>query len=169
MERRMPRIIERECMSLSPEKPLSRLLKKIGRFFLRRLEQPIPSYEQRIINNLDNLYREIRPGDVLLVEGNSRIGRIIQMLTRSAWSHAALYVGNRPGLMDNPHVVIEQDDISETDLKHMLVEADGGNGVIAVPLAKYRDFNIRICRPFGISAHDVSVVVDAALANLGKH
>ena len=124
-------------MAKDPEKPTNRLLKRLGRALLQRLEQPIPSYEQRIINNMDNLYREIRPGDVLLVEGNSRIGRIIQMLTRSSWSHAALYVGNRPELVDNPHVVVEQDDISETDLKHILVEADGGNGVIAVPLAKY--------------------------------
>ena len=156
-------------MSNDVAKPLSRFLKKIGRALLQRLERPIPSYEQRIINNMDNLYREIRPGDVLLVEGNSRVSRIIQLLTKSSWSHSALYVGGRPELMDSPHVVIEQDNIGEIDRAHMLVEADGGNGVIAVPLAKYRDFNIRICLPFGISAHDVSVVINDALANLGKH
>jgi len=156
-------------MANEADKPLNRFFQRIGRALLKRLERPIPSYEQRIITNLDKLYREIRPGDVLLVEGNARVSRIIQLLTRSSWSHSALYVGDRPELTDGPHVVIEQDDIGETDRAHMLVEADGGNGVIAVPLAKYRDFNIRICRPFGISDQDLSVVINDAVANLGKH
>lgn len=156
-------------MAESNAKPLNSFLKRIGRHLLRRLERPIPSYEQRIINNLDNLYREIRPGDVLLVEGNSRVSRIIQLLTKSSWSHSALYVGDRLTAFDTRHVMIAPGQNGETDLKHMLVEADGGNGVIAVPMAKYRDFNIRICRPFGISTHDLSVVIDDAIANLGKH
>ena len=89
---------------------LKRLLKTVGRYFLRRLERPIPSYEQRIINNLTNLYRQIRPGDVLLVEGRSRLSRIIQLMTRSAWSHAALYIGDRLGDTDNPAAVAELSD-----------------------------------------------------------
>lgn len=91
------------------------------------------------------------------------------MLTKSSWSHSALYVGDRPEMAGSPHVVVEQENLTERDIKHMLVEADGGNGVIAVPLAKYRDFNIRICRPFGITLHDLSRVIDDAIANLGKH
>lgn len=54
------------------------MLKRIGRYLLKRLEIPLPSYEERIINNMQNLYREIQPGDVLLVEGRSKLSRIIQ-------------------------------------------------------------------------------------------
>lgn len=35
----------------------------------------------------------LRPGDVLLVEGSSRISTVIQYLPRSSWSRAALFVG----------------------------------------------------------------------------
>jgi hypothetical protein len=151
------------------EKPPNKLLKRLGRALLARLERPIPSYEQRIINNMDNLYREIRPGDVLLVEGNSRLSRIIQLMTKSSWSHAALYVGDRLAGSNSAHVQYDLNKADAIDRQHMLVEADGANGVIAVPLSKYKDYNIRICRPFGISEQDVTVVSDQAIANLGKH
>lgn len=73
---------------------LNRLFSRIGRYFLRRLEIPLPTYKQRIINNMVNLYRVIQPEDVLLVEGRSKISQIIQLLTKSSWSHAAIYVGD---------------------------------------------------------------------------
>ena len=158
-----------KVMEEDTQKPPNKLLKRLGRALLERLEKPIPSYERRIINNMDNLYREIRPGDVLLVEGNSRLSRIIQLMTKSSWSHAALYVGDRPAAADSTHVQFDRNKADAIDQQHMLVEADGGNGVIAVPLSKYRDYNIRICRPFGISSQDVTVVIDDAVANLGKH
>jgi hypothetical protein len=48
-------------MQLKPKKQSNTVLKRIGRYLLIRLEMPIPSYEQRIINNMPNLYRESRP------------------------------------------------------------------------------------------------------------
>ena len=51
----------------------------------------------------------------------------------------------------------------------MLIEADIGSGVIAVPLNKYEDYNIRICRPFGITTKDIEVVAAEIISNLGKH
>ena len=49
------------------------------------------------------LKQEIRPGDVLLIEGRSRVSNIIRSITQSPWTHAALYVGR----MDD----IENDEI----------------------------------------------------------
>lgn len=145
------------------------MLKRIGRYLLKRLEMPLPSYEQRIINNMQNLYREIRPGDVLLVEGRSKLSQIIQIITKSAWSHAAIYVADRLDHSTDDGVQSILNGLDETDRQHMLIEADAGNGVIAVPLNKYQDYNIRICRPFGISPHDLKAVMDDAIGNLGNH
>jgi hypothetical protein len=50
----------------------------------------------------------------------------------------------------------------------MLVEADTEEGVIAAPLSKYRDYNIRICRPFGISTRDLALVEAEIIRHLGK-
>jgi len=156
-------------MRNEPEKRSNHVLKRIGRYLLKRLEIPLPSYEQRIINNMQNLYREIRPGDVLLVEGRSKLSQIIQIITKSAWSHAAIYVANRLDHSTDDGVQSILNGLDETDRQHMLIEADAGNGVIAVPLNKYQDYNIRICRPFGISPHDIKAVMDDAIGNLGNH
>lgn len=51
----------------------------------------------------------------------------------------------------------------------MLIEAEAGSGVTAVPLSKYNDYNIRICRPYGISARDLDRVVDEIIKNIGRH
>ena len=51
----------------------------------------------------------------------------------------------------------------------MLIEADTGSGVIAVPLSKYRNYNIRICRPFGISLKDLEIIAAEVISNIGKH
>ena len=72
----------------------------LRQFILNRLEKPSKVYEQRIQNNLEKLYRVIRPGDVILVEGRSEMSRIIKLFSGSHWSHAALYVGR--ALSDSP-------------------------------------------------------------------
>jgi hypothetical protein len=130
---------------------------------------PLPTYEKRMINNMENLYHVIQPGDILLVEGRSKLSQIIQLLTKSSWSHAAIYVGHR--LKDNHAKGVESlnNQPNETDRNHMLIEADAGNGVTTVPLRKYKDYNIRICRPFGISTQDLQTVVEEVVDNIGKH
>lgn len=130
---------------------------------------PNPSYEKRIINNMENLYREIQAGDVVLVEGRSEMSRIIQWLTKSSWSHAALYVGDGLKNSEKERVKSQLSSVGDADRQHMLIEADAGNGVIAIPLNKYKDYNIRICRPYGISPQDLKAVVDDVVDNLGKH
>jgi hypothetical protein len=61
-------------------------MKKIQKFtqhlrdnVFKRFEAPHKNYEKTIINNMDNLYRVIRKGDVILVEGNSEISRMIKL------------------------------------------------------------------------------------------
>lgn len=51
----------------------------------------------------------------------------------------------------------------------MVIEAFVGKGVIADPLKKYRDYNFRICRPYGISPSDLREVIADVINNLGKH
>jgi hypothetical protein len=72
------------------------------------------------------LRRSLEPGDVLLVEGNSRISAVIKYLTQSPWSHAALYVGPIPGVH------------AGDGEPHVLIEAELSEGVVSSPLSKYR-------------------------------
>ena len=135
---------------------------------LARLEAPRRHYEQRIYNDMQQLTRSAQPGDVVLVEGRSEMSRIIQLLSNSTWTHAALYVGDRLVRADGPQRETIQDRFGD-DARHLVVEAFVEEGVIIAPLRKYREDNIRLCRPYGISQEDREKVIDGVIANLGNH
>ena len=65
----------------------------VGRIIARYLEKPEQGYEEIAPGDAEALRATLRPGDVLLVEGNNHISGVIKYLTQSTWSHAALYVG----------------------------------------------------------------------------
>jgi hypothetical protein len=67
----------------------------VGRF-IARLEKPA-NREPFTQNDATALRDTLRPGDVLLVEGKSRISGSIKYLSQSTWSHSALYVGPDSG------------------------------------------------------------------------
>ena len=94
----------------------------------------------------------LRPGDVLLIEGNTRISVAIKYLTQSTWSHAALFVGDGP--------------VPATPGK-VLVEADIREGVRAVPLSEYAKMHTRICRPVGLSPGDLQELIAFAVSRIG--
>ncbi len=77
---------------------IGRLTTTLGR--ARYLDQPLRPYEPFAVCDPTKLAAVLRPGDVLLVEGDTRVSTAIKYLTQSTWSHAALYVGDfrRTGL-----------------------------------------------------------------------
>jgi hypothetical protein len=131
------------------------MLDQIGKLITRYLEKEVPGYEPFTPSDPDQLRDDMQPGDVLLVEGNSRISGIIKYLTQSTWSHAALYVGPVDG-------ATEAD--GET---HVLIEANVGEGVMTAPLSKYFSYHTRICRPVGLSFEDRHTVCRYAINRVG--
>ncbi len=97
----------------------------------------------------------LKPGDVLLVEGNNHISGVIKYLTQSTWSHAALYVGPIG------------DRVTADGEPLVLVEANIGQGVVAAPLSKYARFHTRICRPVGLTEDDRARVCAYAAERIG--
>jgi hypothetical protein len=144
---------------------LSRYLRKI---ILNRLDRPQQNYQQRAYNNLEKLYKAVKPGDVILVEGRSEMSSLIRLFSSSHWSHSAFYVGDRLQNYNAPDGTAYAKK-NGSAAQHMVVEAYSGEGVIAAPLAKYVDYNIRICRPYGIAAADLEKVIAAVIDRLGMH
>ena len=132
------------------------LLERVGGGLANYLEQPSRRYVTFSVTPIDRLRDSLRPGDVLLVEGDKRVSVAIKYLTQSTWSHAAFYVGDDWGGA--------ADGSSEP---RSLIEADLQLGVIAVPLAKYESLNTRICRPVGLSNPDRRKVVRFMIERLG--
>ena len=131
-------------------------LTALGRGLARFLSAEVPGAERPTTNSHLALLRTIRPGDVLLVEGHSRVSGAIKYLTQSTWSHAALHVGPIPGM-------------AEPDGEpHVLVEALLGRGVVCSPLSSYAHVHTRICRPVGLSPEDLARVIDFAKGRIGN-
>ncbi|MEX2475509.1 YiiX/YebB-like N1pC/P60 family cysteine hydrolase [Marinobacter sp.] len=103
------------------------------------------------------LVNALQPGDVLLVEGSTRISVAIKYLTQSTWSHAALYLGPHAGLGN-----------SNNGEAHVLIEADLEEGIRSLPLSFYRHTHTRICRPVGLDDSDIRTLTDYALGRLGQ-
>ena len=127
----------------------------LGRRLADRLRKPSSGAEPYTHANVAALRRTLRPGDVLLVEGATRIATAIKYLTQSTWSHAALYVGD----------ALEDRDADGEALA--LVEVNLGEGCVAAPLSKYECFNTRICRASGLSDPDRERLVGFMIGNLG--
>jgi len=112
-------------------------VRNIGACLARYLEKPLRRYEPFSVHDVSTLRRHLRPGDVLLVEGNARISSAIKYLTQSTWSHLAFYTGPLAG-----HAAADGEPCA-------LVEAELSQGVVASPVSKYEKFNTRICRAVG--------------------
>ena len=147
--------------------PLIRLKERLKRAVARRLNREMTGYDIKVLNNMERLYKYIRKGDVVLVEGMLRISQLIKYTTQSPWSHCALYVGDE--LLRQGGQLREQALATFGELAdRLLIEALTDKGVVATPLAKYRWQNIRICRPFKIDPADLDRVIDSVIADLGK-
>ena len=133
------------------------LNEKIGARIVKYLDEPISGYTPFFAPPVDVLARSLKPGDILLIEGNTRIASIIKYLTQSTWSHAAIYIGEG---------VLPPD--PETGEDRVLIEALAYEGVIAVPLSKYAKFNTRVCRAVGLNAGERRKVVDFCVSYLGR-
>lgn len=123
--------------------------------------------KNRNLSDFERIQYEIRPCDVLLIEGRSRVSEVIKMVTQSPWSHAALYVGRLHDIEDaNLRKTISR--FANPDPEEQLViESLLGKGTIVVPLKKYTRDHIRICRPKGIARRDAQQVIGYAIRQLG--
>lgn len=131
---------------------LATCLRTLGGALARYLNAPIRQVMDAR-DTQDELRDILRPGDVLLVDGDRRISVAIKYLTQSTWSHAALYVGNIRNQRSSDPLCF--------------IEADLMDGVRLTALSTYCGMRTRICRPVGLSAEDTHRIVRYALGRLG--
>jgi len=129
-------------------------MNKLTRFLGRYLDTPLRNYKAVSTSPSGLLTSVLQTGDVLLVEGNTRISVAIKYLTQSTWSHAAIYVGGAGGEKAG-------------DNRAALIEADIEKGVIAVPLSKYEKLHTRVCRPKNLTDEDRQKLVDFVVKRIG--
>jgi len=139
------------------------VINKTGHWLLKN-EPPRRAY----LCDFSQICQEVRPGDVLLIEGRNRVSRIISQITRSPWSHAALYAGRLdeiPGKHLQETIKCFNTYPNNTQL---LIESEVGEGTITSPLSKYEFDHIRILRPQGLDQSDINRVIAFAVGRLGR-
>jgi hypothetical protein len=104
------------------------MLDHIGRLIAAYLQKPAAGYEPFTPTDPAALRANIKPGDILLIEGRNHISGIIKYLTQSTWSHAALYVGPIAG-----HEAVGGEPCE-------LVESNLDGGIICVPCRSISNF-----------------------------
>ena len=106
---------------------MNRLRSALGTGLARYLNQSAHQYALPVRASQEGLPSILQPGDVLLVEGNTRISSAIKYLTQSTWSHAALYIG---------------EPVDETfPAQHRFIEADILDGVRTVGFDAFEGLN----------------------------
>lgn len=117
--------------------------------------------------DFDQVCQSLRPGDVLLVEGRSRVGTIIRHITHSPWTHAALYIG-RISEIQVPELrrrVLQE--YRGPFHAPLMVESLLGEGTIIAPVAKYQTNHLRVCRPVGLAEADRWEVISQLVNRIG--
>jgi hypothetical protein len=138
----------------------------LTRGLVNYLTAELPTYQRRVPNDLDRMRAELHPGDVVLVEGKSRISRMIMTLTQSSWSHAGMYIGDALLRWGGPQAEASLREFGP-EAAHLILESDMADGVRVKPVAWYADYNLRICRPQGLGEEDLERVVAEMLRHLG--
>ena len=128
----------------------------------------VSNYQRRIPNDLTRLAQTLRPGDVLLVEGNARISQIIMYLTQSSWSHAAMYVGDALLRWGGSEADLALERFGP-EAAQLLIESDLRTGVAVIPLSRYLGQNLRICRPTALRPDSLDRVLVEMFRHLGVH
>lgn len=131
--------------------PQAWLADRLARFLVRQTRNhgQAPASPTRV------LLACLHPGDVLLIEGHSRISTAIKYLTQSTWSHAALYVGDALAG-------------SAAEQGHCFVEADVVAGVRSIGIEEYAGYHTRICRPVGLTESDGARLLAFAIERIGS-
>jgi hypothetical protein len=132
-----------------------RLSAAIGRAIVNYITAASPGYRPTTTVPLARLRATLEIGDVLLVEGNTRVSTAIKYLTQSTWSHSAVYVGDMAGMR------------TAGGEPRDLIEVIVGEGCIASPLSEYATAHTRICRPVGLGPEERRAVARFMIDHLG--
>ena len=94
----------------------------------------------------------LKPGDVILVAGKTRFASLVCRLTRSSWSHVAIYVGTG----------------HHADPSHCIIEADVEAGVRMIALAELADHDIQVVRASRLPEGSRDELIAYLLARVGR-
>jgi hypothetical protein len=140
------------------------LIPKFSQWLLKDYAPKGPS----LMTDFQKIRFEVRPGDVLLIEGHNRASRIIKRITQSNWSHSSIYIGRLYDIDDIKVRSQLRKFYKGLPDEQLVIESYMGQGTVINPLSAYKNEHIRVCRPRGLSRMDAQKVINFAIARLGS-
>lgn len=119
--------------------------------------------------DFNQIIEDAKPGDVWLIEGSNYASWIIEQVTRSTWSHSALYIGTLADIADPAMRKIVQEKCHNcTDSMQFVIETEIGLGTVLNSVIKYQHSHVRVLRPQGLSSELIQKVLSYAIQRIGK-
>lgn len=138
----------------------------VGNFLVKWLTKE-PEPDSFPLCDFERIRYEVRPCDVLLIEGRSRVSDVIRFVTQSAWTHAALYIGRIHDIEDPELRAKAAESFNGSPDTQLILEGVLGKGTVITPINEYENEHIRICRPRGLSPNDAQHIIGYAINKLG--
>jgi len=139
------------------------LSRKFAKFLIKQED-----VQETPLCDFSRLRFEIRPCDVILVEGRTRVSDVIRSITQSPWTHAALFIGRLSDIEDEETRNRIKSYFPGNPHEQLIIESLIGEGTVVSLLTKYQYDNLRVCRPMDIPPQDVRAVVKTASMYLGS-
>ncbi|WP_299726694.1 YiiX/YebB-like N1pC/P60 family cysteine hydrolase [uncultured Endozoicomonas sp.] len=117
--------------------------------------------------DFERIRHEVKPCDVLLLEGRTRVSQVIKQMTQSPWSHAMLYIGRIHDIEDEQVRLRISESYDGAPDEQLIIESELGVGTAIRPLSAYEGEHLRICRPKGLSYPDSQKALHYAVSRLG--
>ena len=140
----------------------NRLYTPLARWLNTKVRPPVEGQSE-----LHRAAPVLAPGDVILVEGRTRIAQWIKSVTHSRWTHSAIFIGRICDWEEGDIRSCLRQAWMGRDDDYLLLEAELGIGATLSPIDKYDDFNVRICRPQSLTRQDARRIVRHGLGRLG--
>jgi hypothetical protein len=119
------------------------------------------------LSDFDRLCRTLRPGDVLLIDGRSRLDETLKTVTSSRWSRVVLYLG-QPHEISDPALRRQLSGYLPCSADtRLIMEAHLDTGIRLQTLSSLEHEHLRICRPRGLNQDECRAILRHAISRLG--
>lgn len=142
--------------------------KAVYYFIIRFLMKTTPAPYIAQLSDFKRLSYEIRPGDVILVSGRSRVSEVIKIVTQSHWSHSALYIGRLHDIHSENHRKVIESNYNFEPTQQLIIETEIGKGTVVSLLSNYENEHLRICRPRGLRQEDANAIINFCIQHIGS-
>ena len=146
---------------------MGKITSSVSKWLINFLTCDIDKPRAAPLSDFNRLIHKVEICDVVLVEGRSRSSRAISLVTRSIWTHSALYIGTLDEQPDDVKMALLKCNPTLTGEHPLIIESNMGEGVVVSELCRYKCDHLRVCRPKGITAEQKQLVVAYVVSGLG--